>query len=88
MMEIVKMSATIYWQPRETRDHSLRVGAPSHFIEVMTKVFGDYPWQLRAEHMSALRGMSALNDDGAGNPYTEMLDALGEHTAITVYPEY
>jgi hypothetical protein len=88
------MSASIYWRLVEPKTGHIDVGAPSAFVQAMTKVFGpQYPWRLTRAHVATLHGMAALCCDGAEkNPYDAIIDKIenddGTANEIDVWPEY
>lgn len=83
------MSANIYFrQVRPIDSESLSVYAPSSFIESMTEAFGVFPCILGANEVPVLKGMAALNRDGGGNPYSELIEAINKYGTVEVYAEY
>ena len=86
------MSASLYWRPTSLDEHHIDVGAPSSFVNKMTRAFGSYPWKLKGSDLERLRGLEAGNDGGAEkNPFTVLIEAIeldGGSRDIEVWPVY
>lgn len=84
------MSASIYWkQVKPVKSHSLNVGAPSNFLEILEKVFGSRNPQLDESNIEALKGMAAVyNIYGGVNPYEELIEAIEQYKEIELWAEY
>ena len=82
------MTASIYWKPLSNTGSSLDVAAPSTFMDNMKAVFGDFPTVIDRDDIPRLEVLAAINKDAAGNPYEELIEALGKSTAIEIWAVY
>lgn len=83
------MSASFFYsQVCPVPEQQLSCWAPSAFRTAMEKCFGDLPWIVRPEDIPRLEGMAAICCDGGGNPYQELIDAIGTHGTVHIRVEY
>ena len=82
------MSATILYRPIKRNDgKSLGISAPSRFLEVMGKCFGDPPFTLEKKDIPILQGMAAACCDNP-NSFESIIDKIENYGAIEVWAEY
>ena len=82
------MSASICWRPADPKPKRLSVGAPSAFMETMTRAGMALPCTLTEAEVPILRGMAATWRHEGTNPYEQILDAIGAYSIIELWPEY
>lgn len=83
------MSASILYRPIEPdKDRSLGVSAPSSFLEIMGKCFGEGgPWLLRKADIPILQGMAAACNHNP-NSFEKIIEHIETYGAIEVWAEY
>lgn len=83
------MGASIYYRQVKPVDRKqLSVCAPSSFMETMDKAFDTFPSILTENDILKLEGMAAMNCDGGGNPYADLIKAIKKYGVIEVYALY
>ena len=84
------MGATIHYRKTSKVDPHLKcVGAPSSFMESLTRAFGHFPCEVSDAHIPILQGMAALgskNEDD--NPYLEVIELIEKIGSIELYASW
>ena len=81
------MSASIYFQP--VKGKHLSIGAPSSFLAMFERAFGERPWTLMPYDMPKLEGMKAGTDQTEFQQALDvLLDAIAHHDEVRVWAEY
>lgn len=84
------MSASICWRPVDKRDKTLRVGAPSLFMETMRKAGLEFPCTIGSEELPVLTGMAAVygrNDENV-NPFDELITLVEKYGSVELWASY
>jgi len=78
------MGASFYWQAVSGTE--LGVDAPSSFLMMLRKAFGNEPWTLTTFSIERLEGMAAA-DETHFEALHRLIDAIHTHGAIRVWGE-
>ena len=82
------MTATIKWSIVASGT-PLDVGAPSAFIDTLTKVFGDFPLELDAADLDKLDVIARIYaDESRRTAFDELIDIIKLSGAIELWAEY
>lgn len=83
------MSASILYRPlADQRKCVDDVLAPSRFLGVMGKCFGNLPFTLGEGAIPTLSGMAATWDDDMHNPFERIIELIEKYGTIEVWAEY
>lgn len=81
------MSATIFWEPINLRPKSLRVMAPSWFMQVLERADMGLPNTFGEKDIPTLRGMAA-NMNEEKNPFNELIEIIEKKGSVNVWYEH
>lgn len=84
------MSANIYWRPTSSNGKCLDVGAPSSFMESLSRAFHyDLPMTLNTESEAVkLEGMAAASQGEFAKAYQQLADAIRYEGSIEVHARW
>lgn len=61
--------------------------APSHFIEILERAFGELPLKIRSEAIPTIRGIIAACP-GQSEAFEELIEVLENNDEIELYAKY
>ena len=81
------MGASLYWEPKKRKKHSIGVSAPQSFMDQLERVFGSRTPIFYGDAESQLRVMGKL-DTSFREAFYELADAVEKYGEIEITAEY
>lgn len=81
------MSASIHYRPTGKEGPYLEISAPSHFIEIVERAFGDFPIEVGKANLEKIEGIIAA-DPLHAEDFENLVEAIRKHGSIQLYTIY
>jgi hypothetical protein len=78
------MSATIHYRRTDKKDPTLPINAPSHFLEIMERAFGELPIRVDSASVPTIMGMIAA-EPGMAKDFQEVVETIQRVGAIEIW---